>query len=57
MVFLHVHLKYHIGRIERGLAVMGCVVDLVRALYSIKRGQVEKPLAFLGFPLERRTFR
>ena len=32
----------NIGRIERGLLVMGCVLDLVRVLASIKRGQVEK---------------
>ena len=32
----------NIGRIERGLVVMGCVVDVVRVSASIKQGQVEK---------------
>jgi len=31
-----------IGRIERGLVVMGCIVDVVRMLSSNKRGNVEK---------------
>ena len=30
------------GRIERGLVVMGCVVDVIPVLYNIKRGDVEK---------------
>ena len=46
------NLEYHwmsslnttnIGRIERGLVVLGCVVDVVRAvLASIKRGHPER---------------
>ena len=37
------------GRIERGLGGMGCVLWMfATVLYSIKRGQVEKrPRAFL----------
>ena len=46
----------NIGRIERVLVVMGCVLDLVRVTFIIKRGHPErgegkgghpeKPLAF-----------
>ena len=39
----------NIGRIERGLGVMGCVLDVVRVLYSVKRGHPERhPRAFLA---------
>ena len=36
------HLKYHQRRTYRATILVGWVVDVVRALYSIKRGQVEK---------------